>query len=178
MRTSAQKTLVGLLATTLIACGAVANAAPKGKGGPKGPPAGPSAHYVPHHVDHHHHHPHPPIVYGGVTPVVVAAVGPDASDMTPEASVRLRNPAANRVTLKYTLDGGPVQLLAAGQSVDVAPQTVLKFSRGGKGGWATFTLADGSYKFAPGKVYWRVMRDLDPATEVCLDDAANPLPGE
>ena len=179
MRTSAQRMLVGLLAATFIACGAVAMAAPKGKGAGKGFPPAPAAHHAPYHADRHYHHPHhPPIVYGGVTPVVVTAVDQDAADATPEASVRLLNPTENRVTLKYTLDGGPVQSLAAGQSVDVAPQTVLKFNRGGKGGWATITLTDGSYKFMPGKVYWKLVRDLDPTPAYSLADAANPAPGQ
>ena len=173
MRVSVQKMLVGLLATTFIACGAAAMAAP---GGGHGGPHGGYGHYGPYYGYRHYYH--GPIVYRGVRPVIVAGVYPAPVYTAPALSVRLRNPAENRVTLSYILDGGPVQRLAAGQSVDLAADTVLEFDRGGNAGSASFTLTDGSYKFTPGAGFWRLVRDPDPIAVSSVTEAANPAPGQ
>ena len=173
MRVSVQKVLVGLLATTFIACGAVASAHPAGGHG--GPHAA-YAHYAPYYGYHHYYH--GPIVYGGVRPVVVAGVYPAPVYSAPALSVRLRNPAENRVTLSYILNGGPVQRLAAGDSVYVAADSLLEFDRGGNAGWASLTLSDGSYKFAPGAGFWRLASDSDPIAVSSVAEAANPAPGQ
>ncbi|MGA2066160.1 MAG: hypothetical protein ABSG86_14390 [Thermoguttaceae bacterium] len=161
MKALGNKVLVGCLATTLLACGSAALAAGGAVKKPVGPPAGaggPHPAYHPHPVYHHH----PPVVHGRVGVVVLGGVDTtamDATDATPDAQVRLVNPAENRVTLRYTLDGGPVQSLAAGDSVDIAPQSVLEFGRGGSAGRARVTLTDGQYRFARGNGSWRLVHD-------------------
>ena len=173
MRVSVQKMLVGLLATTFVACGAAAMAA-HGGGGPHGG----GGHYAYYGGYHYHHGYYPGIYYRGVRPVVVAGVYPAAVYTAPVLSVRLRNPAENRVTLSYILDGGPVQRLAAGQSVDLAADTVLEFDRGGNAGSAAFTLSDGSYRFTPGAGFGGWCADPDPTAVASVAEAVNPAPGE
>jgi hypothetical protein len=94
------------------------------------------------------------VIVGGVDAAAV-----DAADDTPDVQVRLVNPAENRVTLRFTLDGGAVQSLAAGESMDIAPQSVIEFGRGGSAGRARLTLTDGQYSFARSNGSWRLVHD-------------------
>ena len=96
----------------------------------------------------------------------------------PPVEIRLANP--NQVALNYTLDGGPVQTLPAGQAVTLNQDAVIAFDRGGAQGWNRFTLTSGAYKFIPAAGAWSLVRDVSDSTVVTaaspISPAANPLP--
>jgi hypothetical protein len=146
----ARKMVFGALATTLvIGTGSLAMAKPWPKPLP---------------WPHYHHG---PVVY--VNPMAVYAVNPVP------AEIQLVNPATNQVALKYTLNGGPVQLLPAGTSVALHQESVVGFDRGGASGWGRFGLTAGVYEFVPANGAWTLVRDT--TNSVATLDAANPIPG-
>lgn len=104
----------------------------------------------------------------------------EASNPAPAASILLTNPAENRVALKYTLNGGAVQLLQAGFTVQLNRVSVIEFDRGGGAGRARYSLTDGAYKFTSTNGYWDLFRDTAPSNEAvaAVDVAANPLPAK
>jgi hypothetical protein len=101
----------------------------------------------------------------------------DLSNQAPVADIQLVNPVKNQVTLKYTLNGGAVQLLQAGYSVQIHQVSVVEFDRGGGAGRARYSLTDGTYKFQPTNGYWDLFHESTVA-EATADIAANPLPGK
>jgi hypothetical protein len=91
------------------------------------------------------------------------------------------NPAENRATLKYTLNGGTVQSLQAGYSVQINQASVIEFDRGGGMGRTRYSLTDGTYKFKPTNGgYWGLFQEsaTNSEAEATADLAANPLPGK
>jgi YD repeat-containing protein len=118
----------------------------------------------------------PPVVY--TTPVVNPIVTV-ASNPAPPADIRLTNPAGNRVTLTYTLNGQMVRRLPAGASVQINQEAVIEFDRGGGMGTARYGLTDGAYKFVAAGGAWNLVRDI-PTTAAdapVAAVAANPAPG-
>jgi hypothetical protein len=173
MKTLSQKLLAGLLViglTTLVASAAQAGPPPQKKWIPGYP--------TPGGMNHHHHPPKPhPVIYPGPVYVVDNS---DDSNPVPVADIQLLNPAENRVTLKYSLDGGQVRSLPAGTSVRINRAVVVSFDRGGGAGRARFSLTDGVYKFAPASGTWTLVRQTvenDAAAEVA-DADTNPAPAK
>jgi hypothetical protein len=171
MKTLSQKLVIGLLAialTTLVVCAAEAGPPPQKKWIPGYP--------TPGWVNHHHHPPKPyPVIYP--RPVIYYS---DASNPAPAADIQLLNPAQNRVTLRYSLNGGAVQSLPAGTTVQINQVVVITFDRGGGAGRARFSLTDGAYKFVPANGVWTLVRQTvqdDVATEVAEADV-NPAPAK
>jgi hypothetical protein len=148
----ARKMVFGMLATTLvIGTAQVAMAKPW-------PKPQPWPHYY-----------HGPVVY--VNPVAVYPVNPVP------AEIQLINPATNQVALKYTLNGGPVQLLPAGAAVAIHQESVVGFDRGGAAGWNRYSLTGGVYKFIPANGAWALVRDTtESVADSALAAAANPVP--
>ena len=146
----ARKMVFGLLATTLVIGTAhVATAKP-----PK-----PWPHYY-----------HGPVVV--IKPVAVCyAVNPVP------AEIQLVNPATNQVALKYTLNGGPVQLLPAGSAVAIHQVSIVGFDRGGAPGWGRYSLTGGVYEFVPANGAWTLVQDMaGGVADSSLAAAANPVP--
>ena len=145
-----RKMVFGLLATTLVIGTAhVAMAKPWPK---------PWPHYY-----------HGPAVI--VNPLVVSPVNPVP------AEVQLINPATNQVALKYTLNGGPVQLLPAGSSVAIHQESVVAFDRGGAAGWNRYSLTGGVYEFIPANGAWTLVRETpESVADATIVAAANPVP--
>jgi hypothetical protein len=127
---------------------------------------------------HYHHHPGYVVVNSYVAPTTYAAYyTADASNPAPGASIRLVNPAANRVALRYVLDGGSVQSLPAGYQVEINRVSVIEFDRGGSAGRARYTLWDGTYKFLPTSGVWDLYRQaVETAAPQLSYAASNPLP--
>jgi hypothetical protein len=178
MKALMHKLVIGLVATTLTTCGGrvMLAAAPPHPHPPI--PHVPSAYYG------YHHHPGyypgwtpPVVIYRQPTPIVVYST-PLASNPAPAASIRLLNPAENRVTLRYTLNGGAVQSLPAGYSADIDQESVIEFDRGGLSGRASFTLRDGTYKFVSAGGLWKLVRAVgtNESNPPVSDVAANPIP--
>ncbi len=143
----ASKLAFGVLATTLV-IGAAGTAL--AKPWPKPQPW------------HYYHH-FGPAVWVNPAPVNSVNIVP--------ADIQVVNP--NQVALKYTLNGGPVQVLAAGATVAIPQESVIAFDRGGALGWNRYTLTGGIYKFIPAGGAWTLVRDVP---ETPLVAAANPLP--
>jgi hypothetical protein len=104
----------------------------------------------------------------------------DVSNSTPAADIRVVNPAENRATLKYTLNGGAVRLLQAGYSVQINQASVIEFDRGGGAGRTRYSLTDGTYKFKPTNGgYWGLFPEsaTSDGAGTLGNVAANPLPG-
>ena len=149
----ARKMVFGLLATTLVigtAHVAMAKPWPQPKPWP-----------------HYYHGPavliNPVAVYYPVNPV--------------PAEIQLINPATNQVSLKYTLNGGPVQLLPAGCSVAIHQESVIGFDRGGAAGWGRYSLTGGVYKFIPANGAWTLVRETpESVASNAIAAAANPVP--
>jgi hypothetical protein len=138
-----RKVVFGLLATTLaIGTAQVALAKPW-------PKPWPWPHYY-----------HGPIV---VNPIVRYVANPVPAD------IQLANP--NQVDLKYTLNGGPVQVLPAGGAIAIHENVIIAFDRGGAQGWMRNTLTSGAYQFVPANGAWAIVRQV-PDSSV----ATNPLP--
>jgi hypothetical protein len=179
MKTLAQKLVIGLLAAAFVSCVvSVANAAPPPH--PKWVPGYPT----PWWLNGHHPGPHPGPWYPPVVirprPYVVTSYYENASNPTPAADIRLVNPAENRVTLKYTLNGGAVHLLQAGYSVQINQMSVIEFDRGGGAGRTRYSLTDGSYVFKPTNGgYWGLFPETatNDVAGTLSDVAANPTPG-
>ena len=87
------------------------------------------------------------------------------------AEIRLVNP--NPLTLKYTLNGGPVQLLPAGGAVAIHQESIIAFDRGGAMGWNRYRLTSGVYEFVPANSVWTLVREVP---ESAIVAAANPVP--
>ena len=177
MRTLIHKLVISLVATTLTTCGGrvMLAAAP-----PHPHPPIPHVPYVPSglYYGHYHHPVYPPVVvYRQPSPIVVYST-PLASNPAPAASIRLLNPVENRVTLRYTLNGGAVQSLPAGYSADIDQESVIEFDRGGLSGRASFTLRDGTYKFVSAGGLWKLVRAMGTSeyNPPVSDVAANPVP--
>ncbi len=120
-----------------------------------------------------------PIIVNAVSPVYTTYYQADTTNPAPAADIRLVNPAENRVTLKYTLNGGEVQSLAAGYSVQINQAAIIEYDRGGGMGRARLALRDGTYKFKPTNGgYWRLFRETETSNEAYPVNnlAANPLP--
>jgi hypothetical protein len=148
----ARKMVFGLLATTLvIGTAQVAMAHSKS--------------HDPIH-DKHHNDRHGPVVvihpgshYYHGSAVVIQPVGPAYfTNLAPATEILLVNPAANQVTMKYTLNGGPVQLLPPGSTVAIHRESVISFDRGGTIGWGRYSLTCGVYKFIPANGVWTLVR--------------------
>jgi hypothetical protein len=121
------------------------------------------------------------VIYHPRPYIVGASYCEDVSNPVPAAYIQLVNPAKNQVTLKYTLNGGAVQLLQAGESAQINQASVIEFDRGGGAGRTRYSLTDGTYKFQPTSGgYWGIFRESDTNTvaESTADLAANPLPGK
>jgi len=169
MKTLAQKLVIGLLAISLMTCVVgVAQA--------KWPPPPPGPHYGPHYGPWY-----PPVIIQHPPYVVNTVYCQDASNPAPEADIQLINPAKNQITLKYTLNGGTVQLLQAGYSVHINQVSVVEFDRGGGAGRIRYNLTDGTYKFQPTNGgYWGLFREsgTNAMAEATADLASNPLPSK
>jgi hypothetical protein len=90
------------------------------------------------------------------------------------------NPTENRVSLKYTLNGGAVQSLQAGYSVQINQASVIEFDRGGGMGRKRYALRDGTYVFKPTNGgYWNLFPEstTSDGAGTLGDVAANPTPG-
>lgn len=114
--------------------------------------------------------PHPhygPVVF--VNPVTTVCY---PANLVP-AEIQLVNP--NQVALKYTLNGGPVQLLPAGSTVAISQESVIGFDRGGAAGWNRNSLTSGVYKFIPANGTWALVREVPESTAIA---AANPVPAQ
>ena len=162
----ASKLMFGVLAASLVAGAAeTASAHPYHCA----PPCGSYHHYYNYHYGYHYGY--GPAVVVNPVPVVYAA-------NLPPVDIRLANP--NQVALNYTLDGGAVQSLPAGQAVALNQDAVIAFDRGGAQGWNRFTLTSGAYKFIPAGGAWSLVRDVGDSTVVTaaspIPAAANPLP--
>jgi hypothetical protein len=166
MKTLAQKLVIGLLTTALMTCVVGAAQAWPGPGPHPGPHPGPW---------------YPPVVIHHPRPYIIASYCEDASNPAPAADIQLVNPAKNQVTLKYTLNGGAVQLLQAGYSAQINQVSVIEFDRGGGAGRARYSMTDGTYTFKPTNGgYWGLFREsaANVSPETTADLAANPLPGK
>jgi hypothetical protein len=179
MKTLAQKLVIGLLTIAITTC--VVSAAQAWPGPGPGPHPGPGP--GPHPWPHPGPHPgpwYPPVVIHP-RPYVVASYCEDDSNPTPAADIRVVNPAENRVTLKYTLNGGAVQLLQAGYSVQINQVSVIEFDRGGGAGRTRYSLTDGTYKFKPTNGgYWGLFQESATNIEAVAtaDSSENPLPSK
>jgi hypothetical protein len=173
MKTLSQKVLIGLLLiglTTLVASAAQAGPPPQQKWIPGYP--------TPWWLNRRPPPPRPmPPFYPGPVYVVENS---DVSNPAPAADIQLLNPAENRVTLKYSLDGGLARSLPAGTSVRINRAVVISFDRGGGAGRARFSLTDGVYKFAPASGTWTLVRQTvqDDATAEVADADTNPVPAK
>jgi hypothetical protein len=132
MKTLAQKLVTGLLTIAITAC--IFSAA---QAAPPPPWPHPWPHPGPGPGPHPGPHPGPwlpPVVIYHPRPYIVNRISPvyyeDDSNPTPTADIRVVNPAENRVSLKYTLNGGAVRLLQAGYSVQINQASVIEFDRG------------------------------------------------
>ena len=185
MKAIAQKLLIGLLAiavTTLVA--SLAQAQPPHPWPHPGPHPGPFPGPHPWHPVPYIHPWAPPVVIYHPRPYIVERVCTpyceDVSNPAPAADIRLVNPAENRVTLKYTLNGGDVQSIEAGSSVQINQPAVIAYDRGANLGRTRLSLTDGTYTFKPTNGgYWRLFREteISNANPVVGDLATNPLPG-
>jgi len=93
------------------------------------------------------------------------------------AEIQLINPATNQVTLKYVLNGGPVQVLPAGCSVAIHRESVVGFDRGGAMGWGRYALTDGIYTFVPASGVWTLVHETaETVADGTIITAANPIP--
>jgi len=148
----ARKTVFGLLATTLVI--GTAQVA--------------MAHPWFHHPYHYYHGP----------VVVIHPVGVYyATNLAPATEILLVNPAANQVTMKYTLNGGAVRLLPSGSAVAIHRESVVSFDRGGTIGWGRYSLTCGVYKFVPANGAWTLVRETDGSiADNTITAAANPAP--
>jgi hypothetical protein len=174
MKALTRKVVFGLLATALVTCGGGVLLA-----GPPHPP----------HPPHPGPHPswyHPPVIYPMPRPVVVyrpavvysTPLTVVASNPAPVADIRLVNPAENRATLRFTLNGAETQSLPAGYSLQISQTATIEFDRGGAAGRARYALTDGTYKFLPANGAWTLVRQTGQTAEAGLvaDAAANPVP--
>jgi hypothetical protein len=188
MKAIAQKLVIGLLAIAVTCCVVgVVQAAPPPHPWIPGYPT-PSWLHGPHYGPHYGPHPGPwipPVVIYRPRPYIVERVGTsyclDDSNPTPTADIRLVNPAENRVTLKYTLNGGEVQMLQAGYSAQLNQAAVIEYDRGGNAGRTRYSLTDGTYNFKPTNGgYWGLFHEdaTSNVAENLGDVAANPLPGK
>ena len=128
------------------------------------------------HVAMAHPWPHPHYYHGPA--VVVRPVGVYYPvNLAPAADIRLVNPATNQVALKYTLNGGPVQVLPAGCSVAIYRESVVGFDRGGAVGWSRYSLTGGVYTFFPAGGVWTLVRGtVESVADDAIITAANPTP--
>ena len=117
-----------------------------------------------------------PHYYHGPTVIVNPGILTYPQNPIP-ADILLANPASNQVSLRFTLNGGPVQVLPAGASVAIHQESVIAFDRGGAAGWDRYTLTSGSYRFTPGNGSWNLVQDVAPQpSNSTMAAAANPLP--
>lgn len=94
------------------------------------------------------------------------------------ALVQIINPAENRATIGFMLDGQVVRL-EAGQAGDfpVATSGLVKFHRGGSFGVASYTLKEGAYRFAATPQGWDLyLETAQPQQPSELPN--NPVPGQ
>ena len=187
MKTLAQKLVIVSLATALLTCVVNATQAAPWIPGYPTPWWLHGQHPGPQHLPHPGPHPGPwlpPVVIYHPRPYIVNRISPvyceDDSNPTPTADIRVVNPAENRVSLKYTLNGGAVRLLQAGYSVQINQASVIEFDRGGGMGRKRFSLTDGTYVFKPTNGgYWGLFPETatNEVAGTLGDVASNPTPG-
>ncbi len=117
-----------------------------------------------------------PIIVNPVSPVYTTYYESDATNPVPVANIQLANPRENRVTLRFTLNSGEVQSLAAGYNVQINQVSVIEFDRGNGAGRARYNLTDGAYKFVASGGMWDLVRQGADASPIA-NLAANPAPG-
>jgi hypothetical protein len=155
------KTLAKTLVSVLVAVALVTFVASVAQAAPKHPGHHPGHHPGPYPMPW----PRPVVVVPSTPYYVESAVNP-----APLASIQLVNPAENRVTLSYRLNGGIVRSLPAGASVQINRVSIIRFDRGGGAGFARYTLTDGAYRFqATGSGYWGLVR----VSETDVDSVAD-----
>jgi hypothetical protein len=114
--------------------------------------------------------------YQPATPVPYVVQSPIIENPTPAQPVRITNPATNKVTLSYTLDGNPYTI-PPGSSQDLVLDHpwVIEFSRGGNFGHGRYGLEPGLYTFAMTDHGWELYHG-DLVQSASPGASANPLP--
>jgi hypothetical protein len=115
--------------------------------------------------------------YQPVNPTPYVVQSPIIENPTPAQPVRIINPAANKVTLSYTLDGS-TRTIAPGTSQDLMLDhaAVIDFSRGGNFGQGRYGLEPGLYTFSMSDHGWELYHSDLPQTASPGGSANNPMP--